>query len=666
MRKPSNLFLFLTLILTLQFFSCKPTLQAPVITATAGNGDIEISWEPTTGATSYEVWSQEGTTIDQSVAVSLKPVNSPYILKGLTNGTTYTVAIKAIGTANESNLSNTITLTPAALSISIPPNFKLDGVTSVGEATFSWEKVEDIDGYVLYYKKGTMTSSAEENITSKTGITELTYKLVGLSAGESYSAIIRAYKGSGSTISYSQDSQVIPFSVPIVIDSPSDLRVSGYSQNSITLNWTAKSGATSTNLYYREDNGTTIDVENDTLTTIENVTAPYTVTGLTESTPYRFVLCSLVGTTISEPGNNVTGTPDSSGEITNAPILISVTPDVTTATLLWSIHDKAQTYELYYNEGATLDKTQALKSSFDVSAITTSSNPKIITMVSTDYIQYELSGLTADTEYTFAIKANNDGTTTPPFSNSQTKTTLTATPPDAVGTVVTSPGDSEVTLTFGAVQGATSYIAYYNSGSGTFTIAESDENSGEISPANPYPAPVSITITGLTNGTLYSFEVIAKNSNGNSALSDVVEETPAASSPDDPDRPLILNSTSKDSSVEITFTENNDNATIFRIYYAEVTSEILTDGVVDADKLKSVATTDGGIKNITKTAEADSPTTINSLTNGTEYAFVMSAINETPEPDLESELSNTVKETPEAVTTVPDQPSFFLNSGDTR
>lgn len=104
------------------------------VAATPGNGQVTVSWNAVSGATSYNLYVatapgvQEVPTGLPGYAIHLK-VASPYVLSGLTNGTTYYMVVTAVnGVAtlgSESVVSTEVSATPAAgssVSVSISPS----------------------------------------------------------------------------------------------------------------------------------------------------------------------------------------------------------------------------------------------------------------------------------------------------------------------------------------------------------------------------------------------------------------------------------------------------------------------------------------------------------------------------------------------------------------
>ncbi|HUQ18704.1 MAG TPA: hypothetical protein VM099_03745 [Gemmatimonadaceae bacterium] len=89
-------------------------LPAPVITATAGNRSVTVTWEDYPGATEFHV--ARGTTMGgpypDTHTVALSEI--PYVDQNLINGTQYCYIVKAKTANGESSQSNESCATPAA------------------------------------------------------------------------------------------------------------------------------------------------------------------------------------------------------------------------------------------------------------------------------------------------------------------------------------------------------------------------------------------------------------------------------------------------------------------------------------------------------------------------------------------------------------------------
>jgi len=115
----------------------------------------------------------------------------------------------------------------------------------------------------------------------------------------------------------------------------------------------------------------------------------------------------------------------------------------------------------------------------------------------------------------------------------------------------------------------------------------------------------SATITGLTNGTSYSFTILATNSIGNSGSTNPITATPAIV----PTAPLSVIATKGNGSVDITWTIPSSNGG------SQITSYTITATIVSSGFIVSTSSVSG------------TSGTILGLTNGTEYKFTVFAIN---------------------------------------
>jgi hypothetical protein len=106
-------------------------------------------------------------------------------------------------------------------------------------------------------------------------------------------------------------------------------------------------------------------------------------------------------------------------------------------------------------------------------------------------------------------------TTNSTATTTTTTTTTTATVPSSP-TISATAGDTQVTLSWPAVSGATSYNVYWGTSSGVTTASGNEV----VSVNSPY------THTGLSNGTTYYYIVTAVNSVGESTASPEVSATP--------------------------------------------------------------------------------------------------------------------------------------------
>jgi sugar lactone lactonase YvrE len=140
--------------------------------------------------------------------------------------------------------------------------------------------------------------------------------------------------------------------------------------------------------------------------------------------------------------------------------------------------------------------------------------------VTTNYCT--VAGLSNDTTYSFYVVASNPGYTSGP--SAITTATPEAAPGPPTGLTV-APSDSKVIVSWDAPTGTyppqqpLTYDIYYDTGDNGYSIAAQDVS------GSPYP------VTGLTDGTAYSFEVTAIDQYGqpsvpSSPSADVIPEAP--------------------------------------------------------------------------------------------------------------------------------------------
>jgi fibronectin type 3 domain-containing protein len=90
-------------------------LQPPAaptgLTAAAGNAQVSLTWNASTGATSYHV--KRSTTNGSGYAQIGAPTTTNFVDTGLANGTTYYYVVTALNTAGESGNSLQVSATPA-------------------------------------------------------------------------------------------------------------------------------------------------------------------------------------------------------------------------------------------------------------------------------------------------------------------------------------------------------------------------------------------------------------------------------------------------------------------------------------------------------------------------------------------------------------------------
>ncbi|WP_348695866.1 fibronectin type III domain-containing protein, partial [uncultured Nocardioides sp.] len=344
-------------------------------------------------------------------------------------------------------------------------------------------------------------------------------------------------------------------------DAPTDVTATR-GDKAATVSWTAAAGNGSPVTSY------TITSTPDGITkTVTGDQTDAVIDGLTNGTSYTFtvVASNAAGTSpASSPSNAITpaAAPD-------APTDVTATRGNTSATVTW---------------------TAAAGNGSPITSYTITSTPGGITKtVPGDTTTTTMAGLTNGTTYTFTVTATNtigDSTASEP-SNAVTPAGI----PDQVDKPTATRGDKSAVVSWTKPAGNGSPLTGYTITSTPSGITKTVD--GDVTTA---------TIGGLTNGTSYTFTVVASNAAGTSPASSPSNAiTPAAA----PDAPTDVTATRGNTSATVTWTAAAGNGSPITSY--------------------TITSTPGGI---TKTVPGDTTTTtMAGLTNGTTYTFTVTATN---------------------------------------
>ncbi len=535
--------------------SATPNAPPPTnVAATAGDGQVTMSWTAATGATAYNIYYSTSASVTTS-STKVASATSGQAITGLTNGTTYYFAVTSVTGSNESAVSTIVNATPAT-GLSAPAN--VIATAASGQNSISWNAVTNATSYNLYWST---TAGVTTSSTKITGVTS-PYGHLSLTNGTTYYYKVSAVDAGGEG-PLSSEVSAMPFAPP-----PTNVAAAA-GDGQVTVSWTAATGATSYNIYYSTSASVTTSS-----TKVASATSGQAVTGLTNGTVYYFAVTSVTSSTESGISSIVNATPVTS---LSAPANVVATAGSAQNTISWNAVTNATSYNLYWSTTA---------------GVTTSSTK--ITAVTSPYAHTSLNGGTA---YYYKVSAQDAGGEGP--LSSEVSATPYAPPPT---NVVATGGDGQVTVSWTAAIGATSYNLYYATTSNVTT------SSTKITGATSGGAT-----TGLTNGTTYYFAVTSMTNGTESALSTIVNATPTTSLT----APASVIATAGSAQNTVSWNAVT-NATSYNLYWS---------------------TTAGVTTSSTKISGVSSPYTPLSLTNGTTYYYKISAVDTGGEGPLSSEVS---------------------------
>ena len=524
--------------------NCSGCAMPADLTATAIDAtSATISWTGT--ADSYMVeYGETGFTPGSGTTVTV--TSSPYLLSGLTSATSYTVYIMsdcgAEGTSSPamisfmtacetvvsypytdgfenglgcwvstpiSGSSNWITTNSYNSSSTLPegsscvmvssnthgyqtelasPIFDLTSLTNPYLSFYHIQAVwsGDQDNLFIYYK--TSPSAPYELLTSFTDDIS-TWQLDSIALPNptsTYQLIFKAALEYGHGIGldnvmiYDNDG-----SAPGACNTPTNLTVNNITENSAVASWTAGGDETAWNLQYKEaasfNWGTTIPCTQPT----------YTFTDLAANTQYVFRVQADCGDNVSSWTDVMTFTTSGTPVITDPTVATTAANPIeqTTATLNATITNP--------------DNVTITAKGFEWKATTGGTYTSVAGTGTGNTFSANLSGLTANTGYTYKAFITFNGTTV--YGSEMTFTTLPEDTPEPCETPTNlhaSEFDAHsITIGWNANANATSWNIRYRVENGSWTSATSNTN--------------TYVMSGLTAETVYEIQVQANCGNGN-------------------------------------------------------------------------------------------------------------------------------------------------------
>jgi uncharacterized repeat protein (TIGR02543 family) len=554
------------------------------LNAVRGNTEATVSFTPVTGSatggpaiSTYTITAYDANNNAVGTPCQASSSATSCVVTGLTNGTPYT--FKA--TANNGLFTSSASAASSAvIPATVPdaPTAVSASVTTAGAATVSFTAPSNnggipLTGFTVTSSPGGFTCTAAANATSCV--------VSGLTNGTAYTFTVIATNEIGNSVATSATSAVTPqsaASAPTVITA-----TPGDAQSTVAFSGAATNGSTIANYTVQAYDSNGNAVPGATCTT---ATSPCTVPGLSNGSTYTFkvVTNSTVygaGTTTASL-DSISSNPVTPATVPSAPTNVEVTPGTGQVTVSWN--------EAVSNGSpVTSYQVQAFDSDGNpvTGAICTANAPDTTCDVSTN--------LAVGSNYTFKVTAMSAAGSSL-ASSASTAVAVNAVPSVPLSVVAVA-GNTSATVTWGTPANANgSVITGYE-------ITAYDANNNAAGTCTSVAPQTTCDVTGLTNGTPYTFKATATNAIGTSLES---LASTAVTPSTIPNAPTGVTAAMGDEQATVSFLAPTNNGGAAILSYTVTSSP----------------------GNFTCTVNAPATScNITGLTNGTAYTFTVKASN---------------------------------------
>jgi fibronectin type 3 domain-containing protein len=167
------------------------------VAATAGNAQVMLSWNASSGATSYH--AKRATVSGGPYTQIAAPTSASYTDTGLTNGTKYFYVVSAVNSAGESANSSEVNATPTApVTIPAVPT-GLAATAGNAQVMLAWNASSGATSY--HVKRATVSGGPYTQVAAPTAAGDTD---TGLTNGTKYFYVVSALNGAGESANSSE------------------------------------------------------------------------------------------------------------------------------------------------------------------------------------------------------------------------------------------------------------------------------------------------------------------------------------------------------------------------------------------------------------------------------------------------------------------------------
>ena len=562
------------------------------LTATAGDGRVALRWEAGadnwSAITSYEYrWSTDGgTSWDQDWTNIYKSdvATRSRTVRGLTNGVAYTFQVRAVNGEGVGDASVPASATPQGRP-GAPTGLAAE--LGDGEARLSWD--DPGDGSITKYQvwvSGSGASNAWEDVAGS-GATTTSHTETGLTNGVGYRFYVRAVNEAGEGSSRSVYARLV-----WAPGAPAGLTATA-GDGRVALRWEAGadnwSAITSYEYRWSTDGGTSWDQDWTNIYKSDVATRSRTVSGLTNGVAYTFQVRAVNGEGVGDASAPVSATPQGRP---GAPTGLAAELGDGEVRLSWDDPGDGSItkYQVWVSGSGASNEWEDVAGS----GATTTSHTE--------------TGLTNGVGYRFYVRAVNEAGE----GSSRSVYARLVWAPGAPAGLTATAGDGRVALRWEAGADNWSAITSYEYRWSTDGGTSWDQDWTNIYKSSAVTR--SRTVSGLSNGVAYTFQVRAVNGEGVGDASVPASATPQGR----PGAPTGLAAELGDGEVRLSWDDPGDGSiTKYQVWVSGSGASNLSEDVAGS----SSSTTSH---------------TVTGLTNGAGYTFYVRAVNEAGEGSYRS------------------------------